>query len=467
MKFEDLGLSADLLAAVKKEGYVAPTPIQCQAIGHVLARRDLLGVAQTGTGKTAAFALPILQRLDTTGRGKARGAKPRVLVLSPTRELATQIAASFAAYGRQTGVRLAVVYGGVSQQPQVKALRNGVEVVVATPGRLLDLMQQRLIRLDEIDTLVVDEADRMFDMGFIRDIYRIVAALPKKRQTLLFSATMPDDIRQLADKILSDPTCVRVAAKSPAADTVEQSVYFVDKRNKPVLLQHLIEQTEVVRALVFTRTKHGADKLVRHLSRAGIRAEAIHGNKSQGARQRALQNFKSQKPPVLVATDVAARGLDIDEVSHVVNFDLPDVPETYVHRIGRTGRAGAAGIAVSFCGTDERDHLRAIERLLRRAVPVQDDHPDYPKGAPAKAASNGAAKTGRSAGPSDRKPHATGPADGRQRSRRRKFGKGQATTAAHTPVPKTHAVKRPVATRAAATAPKPVAAVRAGYTTMW
>ncbi|MEX0678211.1 MAG: DEAD/DEAH box helicase [Pirellulales bacterium] len=439
MTFEDLGLNAELLLAVKSEGYSSPTPIQRQAIGHVLEGRDLLGVAQTGTGKTAAFALPILQRLGRAGakRGIGRGRQARVLVLSPTRELAMQIAESFATYGRHTPLEQAVVYGGVSQHPQTKAIRAGVDILVATPGRLLDLIDQGLVRLGGIEVLVVDEADRMLDMGFIRDIRKIVARVPARRQTLLFSATMPADIRQLADSILTNPVRVQVAGTSAAADTVEQSVYFVEKRNKPVLLAHLVQKPEITRALVFTRTKHGADKVARHLSRSGIRAEAIHGNKTQGARQRALATFKSAKPPVLVATDVAARGLDIDDVSHVINYDLPNVPETYVHRIGRTGRAGAVGIAVSFCAADEREHLREIEKLLRKKTPVSNDHPPYQ---PAKTPGAGQARTARTdrvdRAPA-RKPHGAGPADERQRSRRRKF-----------------------------TAQKPKAKP-AGYTTMW
>ena len=428
MTFEELGLSASLLRAVKNEGYCTPTPIQQQAIGHVLEGRDLCGVAQTGTGKTAAFALPILQRLgkNTDPQHRARGRKARVLVLSPTRELATQIAESFATYGRHTALRQAVIYGGVSQVPQAKAVRDGVDILVATPGRLMDLMDQKLVTLSGIEILVVDEADRMLDMGFIRDIRKIVAKLSTRRQTLMFSATMPADIRQLADSILSSPVRVQIAAASAAADTVEQSVYFVEKRNKPALLKHFIEQAGVTRALVFTRTKHGADKVARHLARAGIRAEAIHGDKSQNARQRALVNFKSSKPPILVATDVAARGLDIDDVSHVVNYDMPNVPETYVHRIGRTGRAGATGIAVSFCDHDEREHLRDIEKLLRIKTPVCNDQPAYVAAEAKEAASSGRGsrkpRAAESAPTPTRKPHAAGPVDGRQRSRRRKFG---------------------------------------------
>jgi len=424
MTFEDLGLNAALLKAIATEGYERPTPIQQQAIGHVLSGSDLLGIAQTGTGKTAAFALPILHLLTADGntKHKIRGRKARVLVLSPTRELATQIAESFTAYGRHTGLRQAVIFGGVSQNPQARALRDGVDIIVATPGRLMDLMQQGLVRLDAIEILVVDEADRMFDMGFVRDIKKIVSHLPKQRQTVLFSATMPEDVRQLAGSILSNPVRVQIKAESAAADTVEQSVYFVAKRNKPKLLKHVIESQAMTRTLVFTRTKHGADKVVRDLSRAGIRAEAIHGNKSQNARQRALTNFKSQKPPVLVATDVAARGLDIDLVSHVVNFDLPNVPETYVHRIGRTGRAGASGIAVSFCDHDERQHLRDIEKLLRRKLAVGADQPHYepaPQGA-GQAEERPSRTEARAK--VQRKPHGSGPSDGRHRSRRRKFG---------------------------------------------
>jgi ATP-dependent RNA helicase RhlE len=430
MTFEDLGLNAALLKAIASEGYQTPTPIQEQAIGHVLAGRDLLGVAQTGTGKTAAYALPILQRLGEhdNGRHKVRGRKARVLVLSPTRELATQIAESFSTYGRHTGLRQAVIYGGVSQNPQAKAVRDGVDILVATPGRLMDLMQQGLLKLDGIEVLVIDEADRMFDMGFIRDIRKIVAKLPTRRQTLLFSATMPDDVRQLSASILSDPVRVQIQAKSAAAETVEQSVYFVTKKNKPALLKHVIERLAMTRTLVFMRTKHGADRVAKQLSQAGIRAQAIHGNKTQAARQKALANFKSNQPPVLVATDVAARGLDIDEVSHVVNYDLPNVPETYVHRIGRTGRAGATGVAVSFCDHDEREHLRDIEKLLRKKTPVCDDHPAYEAGTPISAAAKPPRQTGAPAVP-QRKPHAAGPADGRQRSRRRKFGKPPATKA--------------------------------------
>ncbi|HEV3023044.1 MAG TPA: DEAD/DEAH box helicase [Pirellulales bacterium] len=377
MKFEDLGLPPALLRAVAAEGYQVPTPIQAEAIPHVLDGHDLLGCAQTGTGKTAAFALPILARLGRSGPPAGRGRPIRTLVLSPTRELAAQIGDSFECYGRHTPLRTLVVFGGVNQNPQTRALRDGVDILVATPGRLLDLQGQGFIRLDAIEVFVLDEADRMLDMGFIHDIRKIVRQLPQRRQTLLFSATMPDDIRQLADTILHKPRRVQVAAESAAADNIEQRVYFVESKQKPVLLAHFLRSQPATRTLVFTRTKHGADRVVKHLSRSGIRAEAIHGNKSQGARLRALGNFKSTHTAVLVATDVAARGLDVDEISHVINYDLPNVAETYVHRIGRTARAGASGVAVSFCESAERRQLRAIETLIRQPIPVVDEHPIY------------------------------------------------------------------------------------------
>jgi ATP-dependent RNA helicase RhlE len=476
MKFSEMGLSDALLKAIEHEGYTTPTPIQQQSVTHVLAGRDVLGIAQTGTGKTAAFALPILDRLTAGGPRKERGRKARVLVLSPTRELTTQIAASFSAYGRHTGLKQAVIYGGVSQNPQSKALRDGVDIVVATPGRLMDLMNQGLVSLNGIEILVVDEADRMLDMGFIRDIRKIVAKLPVKRQTLLFSATMPADIRGLADSILNDPVTVKVAAKNAAADTVEQAVYLVQKRNKPTLLKHVIEKFSMTRVIVFTRTKHGADKVARGLSKAGIRAEAIHGNKSQNARQRALVNFKSDKPPVLVATDVAARGLDIDEVSHVVNYDLPNVAETYVHRIGRTGRAGATGIAVSFCDQEEREYLRDIEKLLGKKTPLCEDHPAYAEVAPGVNTGDREERQrkGRN-GTKARKPHGEGTADGRHRSRRRKFGKknAEATATGGGRASAARAQSGGVATASPKSASaRPASAPKAakkpsGYTTMW
>ncbi|HEY7089641.1 MAG TPA: DEAD/DEAH box helicase [Tepidisphaeraceae bacterium] len=374
MKFSDLRLAEPILRAVAAEGYSTATPIQAQAIPHVLAGRDLLGCAQTGTGKTAAFALPILNRLMTSP-GKSRTA--RCLVLCPTRELALQIDESFRTYGRNVPIRRAVIFGGVNQNPQVDTLRRGVDVIVATPGRLLDLMQQGHVDLRGVEVLVLDEADRMLDMGFIHDIRRIVAKLPSERQTLLFSATMPEEIRRLSQSLMRNPAKVQVAPVSSTVETVEQSVYFVQKQNKPVLLAHLYHHLPMSRAIVFTRTKHGADRVVRHLHTRGIRAEAIHGNKSQNARQRAIENFRSCKTPILVATDIASRGIDIDGVTHVVNYDLTHEPETYVHRIGRTARAGASGVAVSFCDHDERENLRAIESLIRRSIAVRNDHPVY------------------------------------------------------------------------------------------
>lgn len=371
MDFSELNLSESLLRSIRQAEYQVPTPIQSAAIPPILTGRDCLACAQTGTGKTAAFALPVLERLIR--RGPAQRFRPiRVLVLAPTRELASQIAASFRAYGRYCGLRDAAIFGGVSQQPQVKALQRGVDILVATPGRLLDLMNQGLIDLKSVETLVLDEADQLLDMGFIHDLQRIVARVPRERQTLLFSATMPPEVRRLAEQWLRDPVELSVAPPATPAERVDQSVYFVDRGNKPRLLAHYLRSQAAERAIVFARTKHGADKLVRVLQRDGIRAEAIHGNKSQNARQRALAQFKSQQPPVLVATDIAARGLDIDSVSHVINFDLPMTAELYVHRIGRTARAGAAGIAVTFCDREERSMLRDIERLTRQRLTVAE-----------------------------------------------------------------------------------------------
>jgi ATP-dependent RNA helicase RhlE len=381
MMFAELRLVEPILRALVDEGYSVATPIQAQAIPHALAGRDVLGCAQTGTGKTAAFALPVLQRfLSTPNQQPAAGTRPkaRCLVLCPTRELATQIGDSFRAYGRHVRHRHTVIFGGVGQGPQVDALRRGVETIVATPGRLLDLMEQRHVDLSGVEVLVLDESDRMLDMGFINDIRKIVARVPAKRQTMLFSATMPTEIRRLADSLLHNPATVQVAPVASTADRIEESVYFVDRRNKPALLAHLVNHLPMTRAIVFTRTKHGADRVVRQLHSRGIRAEAIHGNKSQNVRVRALQNFKSSRTPVLVATDVASRGIDIDDVTHVVNYDLTHEPETYVHRIGRTARAGATGVAVSFCDHEERTNLRAIEKLIRRSIPVCDEHPPYP-----------------------------------------------------------------------------------------
>ncbi|MEO6435196.1 MAG: DEAD/DEAH box helicase [Tepidisphaeraceae bacterium] len=374
-----MGLVEPILRALASEGYVTATPVQAQSIPPGLEGRDVLASAQTGTGKTAAFALPILQRLSSTLHSHSTGSKPRArcLVLCPTRELATQIADGFAAYGKHLHVRHTVIFGGVGESPQIAAVRRGVETIVATPGRLLDLMGQGHIDLRGIEVLVLDEADRMLDMGFIRDIRKIVAQIPAKRQTMFFSATMPAEIRQLADSMLKNPAVVQVAPVATPIEKIDQSVYFVEKRNKPQLLAHLVNELPMSRAIVFTRTKHGADKVVRHLHTRGIKAEAIHGNKSQNARERALANFRASKIPVLVATDIASRGIDIDGVSHVVNYDLTHEPETYVHRIGRTARAGASGSAVAFCDHEERENLRAIEKLIRRKIAVCEDHPVY------------------------------------------------------------------------------------------
>jgi ATP-dependent RNA helicase RhlE len=377
MKFADLRLAEPILRALQTQGYTVATPIQAQAIPHALTGRDVLGIAQTGTGKTAAFALPILQRLASPEAAASHQPKPRCLVLCPTRELVTQIHDGFRDYGRNLSLRRTVIFGGVNQRGQVDSLRRGCDIVVATPGRLLDLLQQGHVDLSRIEVLVLDEADRMLDMGFIHDIKRIVARLPQQRQTMLFSATMPQEIRRLAGEMMQSPAVVQIAPAKPAAERIEQFVYFVDQRHKPDLLAHLVNEMPMARAIVFTRTKHGADRVVRQLHVRGIRAEAIHGNKSQNARQRALHNFKTARIGVLVATDVASRGIDIDDVSHVVNFDLTHEPETYVHRIGRTARAGAAGVAVSFCDRTERDNLREIERLIRRSIEVRTDVPKF------------------------------------------------------------------------------------------
>jgi ATP-dependent RNA helicase RhlE len=379
LTFSDLGLVEPILRAIAVEGYTVPTPIQREAVPLVLAGKDLFGCAQTGTGKTAAFALPILHRLWTNRPTPGAGRKIRALVLSPTRELAAQIEESFSAYGRNTALRTGVIYGGVNQNPQVRMLQHGVDILVATPGRLLDLMNQGFVDLQNVEVFVLDEADRMLDLGFFPDIRKVVARLAKKRQTLLFSATMPADIRELAQTILRDAVNVHVAPVSTAAARIEQAVYHVSRRNKPALLRHLLQNGEISRALVFTRTKRGADRVMRDLLRAGVMSGAIHGDKAQAARERALNCFRSGKLHVLVATDIAARGIDVDAISHVFNYDIPNLAETYVHRIGRTARAGAAGTAVSFCDCEEQADLRAIERLLRRALDVRNDHPAYPE----------------------------------------------------------------------------------------
>jgi ATP-dependent RNA helicase RhlE len=372
--FSTLGLIDPLQRAVAGAGYEIPTPIQSQAIPHLLAGRDVLGCAQTGTGKTAAFALPILDRLARSQRRPgSRG--PRALVLTPTRELALQINEGFATYGRHVAPKAAVIFGGVGQAPQVDALRRNTDIIVATPGRLIDLMEQGHARLEAVEMLVLDEADRMLDMGFIEPIRRIVSKLPRKRQNLMFSATMPEEIRKLAHQILVDPMQVSVTPVSSTAEKVRQWVLFVDRSDKRKLLQEVLRDPAMTRVLVFTRTKHGANKVAEELDRKGVPSAAIHGNKSQGARQRALDAFKSGRIRVLVATDIAARGIDVDGVTHVINFEIPDEPESYVHRIGRTARAGASGIALSFCDAEERTSLRDIERLIRAQVPVVNDHP--------------------------------------------------------------------------------------------
>ncbi len=368
-RFEDLALVEPLLRAVREEGYDTPTPIQQQTIRPVLEGRDVLGCAQTGTGKTAAFALPILQRLQAAPFPAPRHV--RVLVLSPTRELASQIDDSFARYGRHTGVRSTVIFGGVGQASQERELRRGVDVLVATPGRLLDLMDQRIARLDRVEVLVLDEADRMLDMGFIHDVRRVISALPRKRQTLFFSATLPHDIQSLARDILSSPVRVEVTPTATTVEKIAQSLHHVEKGGKLPLLVRFLRDPAMRRALVFTRTKRGANRLAEALAQAGVAADAIHGNKSQNARERALENFKRGSSRVLVATDIAARGIDVDGITHVVNYDMPDVPENYVHRIGRTARAGASGTAIAFCAPEEREELAAVERLIRMRIPVR------------------------------------------------------------------------------------------------
>src|SRR5476651_835530 len=377
MSFENLNLIEPILRALKTEGYTTPTPIQAQAIPIILQNKDLLGCAQTGTGKTAAFAIPILQLLYQDRLQHKEQKTIKALILTPTRELAIQIDESFAAYGKHTGLKHLVVFGGVSQNPQTEALRRGVDILVATPGRLLDLMQQRYVNLEHIRVLVLDEADRMLDMGFVNDVKKIIAKVPQKRQTLFFSATMPKEIQSLANTILTNPEKVEVTPVSSTADTIQQSLFYVEKSDKKSLLVHILKDRAIKTALVFTRTKHGADKVVKDLTRVGITAEAIHGNKSQNARQRALSNFKNRTTRVLIATDIAARGIDIDELTHVINYALPNIPETYVHRIGRTGRAGLNGIALSFCDQEEIEFLRDIHKLISKQIPVEEAHP-YP-----------------------------------------------------------------------------------------
>lgn len=377
MKFTDLNLIEPLLRALEQEGYTTPTPIQQQAIPILLEGQDLLGCAQTGTGKTAAFVLPILQQLQNQKLKGNFGRGIKTLILTPTRELAIQIDESIEAYGKFLGFRHLVIFGGVGQQPQVDAIRRGVDILVATPGRLLDLIGQKLLSIEQIQFFVLDEADRMLDMGFIHDVKRVIALLPKQRQSLFFSATMPPEVTSIANLMLTDPASVAVTPVSSTAETVEQSVFFVQKNDKRALLAHVLEEQRIPRALVFTRTKHGADRVAKDLKRAGIPADSIHGDKAQNARQKALNQFKDSKIRVLVATDIAARGIDVDDLTHVINFEIPNIPETYVHRIGRTGRAGASGTAISFCDDIEGEYLRDIQKLIGKKVPVVEAHP-YP-----------------------------------------------------------------------------------------
>lgn len=371
MTFENLKLIEPILKALKEEGYSTPTPIQEKSIPILLQGKDLLGCAQTGTGKTAAFSIPILQKLYRTDNRKGI----KALILTPTRELAIQIGESFDAYGKYTGLRHTVIFGGVGQKPQTDELNRGVQILIATPGRLQDLINQGFIKLKTLDFFVLDEADRMLDMGFIHDIRRILKLLPTQRQTLFFSATMPPEIETLANSILTDPEKVEVTPVSSTVDTISQSVYFVEKKEKKDLLIHLLKNPSVESVLIFTRTKYGADKLARSLSKAGIPAEAIHGNKSQNARQRALTGFKAHTLRVLIATDIAARGIDVEQLSHVINYELPNIPETYVHRIGRTGRAGHDGTALSFCESEELPYLKDIQKLIGKTIPVIKEHP--------------------------------------------------------------------------------------------
>ncbi len=375
MQFNDLQLISPILKAVEKEGYTQPTPIQIQAIPPILAKKDVWGCAQTGTGKTAAFAIPMLQLLNQPILTQSRKRPIRSLILTPTRELAIQIGESFRTYGQFLPIRHTTIFGGVGKPAQIEALRHGVDVLVATPGRLLDFMYQGVISLQHIEFFVLDEADRMLDMGFIHDVKKILTQLPKERQTLFFSATMSAPIQELAAGILKNPVKVEVTPIATTAETIQQSVFYVNKEDKISLLQFILKDKKIETVLVFTRTKHGADKVVRILNSSGERAEAIHSNKSQNARQRALQNFKSKYTRVLVATDIAARGIDIDSLGFVINFDIPNESETYVHRIGRTGRAGASGVAYSFCDSEERAYLKDIEKLINKKFDVVQSHP--------------------------------------------------------------------------------------------
>ncbi len=423
--FLGLELAQPILRAIADEGYTTPTPIQVKSIPPLIQGRDLLGVAQTGTGKTAAFALPLLHRLSENGGqppAKPNSRKPRALILAPTRELASQIGDSIRTYGRHLRLRTSVVFGGAPIRPQIRALAQGVHILAATPGRLIDLMNQGHLRLDAVEVFILDEADRMLDMGFIRDVKKICAALPKRRQTVLFSATMPNSVQGLAGGLLRDPVRVEAAPAATTAEKVEQRVLFVPKDKKRALLGDLLKDQDIKRVLIFTRTKHGADRVARHLHQGGIRSDAIHGNKAQNARQRALKGFRAGDIRALVATDIAARGIDVEGVTHVVNFDLPNDPESYVHRIGRTARAGAAGMAISFCDHGERAFLRDIEKIIRQKVPVIVDHPYHAaeiandngkaKGGPARKGIQRKKRQGHNQG------HNQGQGDGRRKSRR-------------------------------------------------
>ncbi len=375
MKFEQLNLVPQILKALQGEGYEEATPIQAKAIPFILQRRDILGCAQTGTGKTAAFAIPTLQILSKEQHLERGPKKVKCLIVTPTRELAIQIGESFSAYGKHLNVNHTVIFGGVKQYMQTRELKKGVDILIATPGRLLDLMNQGFISLKDIKIFILDEADRMLDMGFIHDIKKIIAKLPQKKQSLFFSATMPPPIVELTKRLLVDPVKISVTPSATTVEKIEQKLYHVEKKKKKSLLMHVLNEKDLKSALVFTRTKHGANKVAKHINAAGIKAEAIHGNKSQNARQLALKNFKAKKTKVLVATDIAARGIDIDELSHVINYEIPNIPETYVHRIGRTARAGASGIALSFCDEEETAFVRDVEKLIKQTIPVISDHP--------------------------------------------------------------------------------------------
>lgn len=375
MLFENLEIIEPILKSLKEEGYTKPTPIQEKSIPHLIKGKDMLGCAQTGTGKTASFAIPVLQNIYSDEKSEKGARKIKALILAPTRELAIQIEESFTAYGKYLNIKNLVIFGGVPQNPQTRALKQGVDVLIATPGRLIDLVNQKFIDLQNVEYFVLDEADRMLDMGMINDVKKIIAKLPKVRQNMLFSATMPKEVSKLVDSILKNPVKVEVAPVSSTVDRIEQSVYFVSKRNKRSLLIHILKDESIASVLVFSRTKRGANVITKELVNAGIEAQAIHGDKSQNQRQLALSNFKEGKIRVLVATDIAARGIDVDELSHVVNFDLPEVPETYVHRIGRTGRAGNDGVAIAFCCEEEKELLRYIEKLIVKKVPVIENHP--------------------------------------------------------------------------------------------